>query len=81
MNLSRKLAQEYWTEVRRLLQTEHRLSATAAARGVKVYRALLAQNCVGEFIYHSSVEDTAVGIISGDYAALAKSRATQSTRP
>lgn len=81
MALPKHITQGYWTEVRRLLHTQHRLSITAAARGVRKYRALLALDGIGDIIYHSSVEDTAVGIISGDYAAPAKSRATQSTRP
>ena len=80
-NLPKHVTQGYWVEVRRLLHTQHLLSVAAAARGVNSYRAVLAHNDVGDLIYHSSVEDTAAGIISGGYSATTKSQNPQSTHP
>lgn len=63
-----RLTTAYWAEVRELLQTNHRLTSSAASKAVRIYLATMAKEGVGDILYHSSTEDMAAGIFTGKYA-------------
>ena len=68
-DLPESVTKSYWTEIRRLLQVDHKLKAVASARAVRAYVSAIARAGVGDIIYHAPVEDTARGIVAGGYAA------------
>lgn len=63
----RHLTAGYWAEVRRILVAKHKLTKTRAKFAVTAYRKCLRQDGVGDIVYHSPVEQTADGIITGEY--------------
>ena len=65
--LPRKVTQGYWAAVRDSLQAHHKISLSAARRGIKAYRAELEKAHVGDVIYHAPIEETACGIATGGY--------------
>ena len=66
-NLSKKVTQGYWAQVRRVLRTRHKLSLTAAQHGINNYQATLAKIGVGDEIYHAQIDETVQGIVRGGY--------------
>ena len=66
--LPRKVVQGYWAEVRRQLQSKHGLSLAVARHGILAYREALAKLGVGDELYHAPIEETASGIVTGEYA-------------
>ena len=66
-DLPESVTKAYWGEVRRLLQVDHKIKATASARAVRAYVAAITLAGVGDMIYHAPVEDTARGIVAGGY--------------
>ena len=69
----------YWAEVRKLLQTNHRLSPSAASAAIKTYRANLDDEGVLDEIYHAPVTETANGIAQGGYTIDNESKPARST--
>jgi hypothetical protein len=65
--MKKKHKKQYWKAVRRILEEKYDLRKKIAKRGIKKYRKVLKKDKVGLIIYHSSVEDTADGIVSGEY--------------
>jgi len=60
-----KHIEAYWNEVSRILCVDY--GEETAKQGIANYRAALRKLKVGDIIYHSSPDDTAKGIITGEY--------------
>ena len=65
--MNRELRKSYWAEVHRLLVAEHNLTDQQARFTVRSYRIWIRREKVGDMIYHASVEETAKGIMTGEY--------------
>ncbi|MFO0802774.1 MAG: hypothetical protein U0791_06575 [Gemmataceae bacterium] len=65
--LPRKVVQGYWAEVRRQLQSKHGMSLAVARHAIQAYRDALSKLGVGDEIYHAPIEETACGIVTGEY--------------
>ncbi len=57
----------YWIAVRKLLRFEHGYKLHEAVKSVKAYQAALKRLKVGDMIYHANIEETAQGIVNGEY--------------
>lgn len=57
----------YWVAVRKILRLKYKYKLSQAVKSVKAYQQVLKKSGIGDIIYHSSVEDTAQGIMNGEY--------------
>lgn len=73
-NVPKPLADAYWEEVRRVLQSRHHLPEESAERAVLAYQRALVKVGVRDAVYHAPIEETAEGIMTGGYAANTKPR-------
>ena len=58
---------DYWNEVYRVLREDHKLGRLEAANSIKSYRRILYENRVGDIVYHVPPDETAQGIVTGEY--------------
>jgi hypothetical protein len=69
-SLPKYVTQGYWQAVRDQLQRRHQFTATKARRAVADYRRTLANAGVRDMIYHSPIDETADGIVTGEYGTV-----------
>lgn len=62
-----KFTNGYWLAVRKVLRFKHGYKLHEAVKSVKVYQLELKKAGIGDIVYHSDVEETAQGIVNGEY--------------
>lgn len=62
-----RLTNGYWIAVRKILRFEYGYKLHEAVKSTKAYQTALKRAKIGDIVYHSSVEDTAQGIVDGEY--------------
>lgn len=73
-NVPKPLADAYWEQVRRVLQSRHHLTEESAERAVQAYQRALIKAGVRDAVYHTPIEETADGIVTGSYVPNLKPR-------
>ena len=78
--MSRQSTQGYWAAVRRLLQTSHQFSLAKSQRAIAAYKKELARYDIGDEIYHAPIEETANGVVNGEYGLVSTPRPRKSEK-
>ena len=66
-NLPKSVTEGYWVAVGKSLRNRRQLSREESLQAISKYRAVLAEDQIGDIIYHDPIEETADGIVTGGY--------------